>query len=161
MRLPVGAEMVLTGVHSDREIGIMVIGSDPRTVKSDLRGDAAPDAIYRSDILNYVNQSLARIRLRHCMLGVIVLVCRSSRHSGHRRLQQRRPRTDPEQMLLRQKGPRQEWRASLSSELQISDLQISLKDSRARRASGVKPRLNRQTTTYCFTSSLATTPSLM
>jgi hypothetical protein len=45
MRLPVGAEMTLAGVYREREIRIVMIGSDPRAVQSDPRGDAARDTI--------------------------------------------------------------------------------------------------------------------
>ncbi len=65
--------MALPGVYSEREIGIVMIGADPRAVNSNLRGDASCDAVYGPDILDYINQRLARFGLPDGVLGVVVL----------------------------------------------------------------------------------------
>jgi hypothetical protein len=64
--------MALARVCREREIGIVMIGADPRAIKSDPGGDAASDAIYGPDILDHINQRLARFGLADGVLGVVV-----------------------------------------------------------------------------------------
>src|SRR5450631_2345917 len=72
VRLPVGAEMALAGLDRERKIGIVMIGADPRAIKSDLRGDAASDAVYGPDILDHIDERLARLGLPDGVQGVVV-----------------------------------------------------------------------------------------
>jgi hypothetical protein len=49
----------------------MMIGADPRAVETDLRGDTGSYAVHDPDVLDYINRSFARFRLRDGMLGVV------------------------------------------------------------------------------------------